>query len=70
METPMPTCSLKSFLSSVMPCSQYAQVFSEMSSMLRKEPWPGPNWWPDVVPRTMRGLTFVTMSYVHMDEEL
>ena len=31
--------------------------------MLRKEPWPGPKLWPEVVPLTMRGLTFVTKSF-------
>jgi hypothetical protein len=30
--------------------------------MFKKEPWPGPNEWPDVCPRTMRGDTLVTMS--------
>lgn len=30
--------------------------------MLRKEPWPGPNWWPLVLPRTILGETFVTRS--------
>jgi hypothetical protein len=46
-----------------MDWSQYAADFSLMSSMLRKAPWPGPNTWPDVVPRTIRGDTFVTQSW-------
>lgn len=42
---------------------QYMAVFSEINSMLRKEPCWGPNEWPLVVPRTMRGEMLVTASY-------
>eukprot|EP01137_Pigoraptor_chileana_P009089 Opistho-2@56828 len=58
----MTTRSGKSRFSSVTDLHQYAADFSEMSSMLRKDPWPGPHMWPLVVPRTMRGDTFVTLS--------
>lgn len=57
----------KSALSSVTLWHQYAAVFSLISSMLRKEPWPGPNMGPDVVPRTIRGETFVTRSCVERE---
>ena len=42
--------------------SQYAAVFSLISSMLRKELCPGPKLGPEVVPRTILGDTLVMMS--------
>lgn len=52
----------KSAFSSVMLLHQYAAVFSLISSMFRKEPWPGPYRGPEVVPRTILGETLVTIS--------
>ena len=52
----------KSRFSSEMLWSQYAAVFSLISSMFRNAPCPGPYSGPDVVPRTIRGDTLVTMS--------
>jgi hypothetical protein len=56
-------CSGWSRLISLIDCNQYSWVFSEINSMFKNACWFGPklpSWL--VVPRTMRGDTFVTMS--------
>lgn len=52
----------KSAFNSAMLLHQYAAVFSLISSMFRKEPWPGPYKGPEVIPRTILGETLVTIS--------
>lgn len=52
----------KSAFSSAILLHQYAAVFSLISSMFRKEPWPGPYIGPEVIPRTILGETLVTIS--------